>query len=108
MTKLRDDVLAGVAKDNSVSEMVMSAEDPFHLYSQPKTTAPASRKKESRQHPGESSSNPSRKRTRTEDPPIPIPSKETTSPPAPVDQTSPPTPVDQNPPPSPADQTLPD
>ncbi|XP_062100093.1 uncharacterized protein LOC133805965 [Humulus lupulus] len=82
---------------------VMSAEDPFDLYSQTKTTTLASRKKESRKHPGESSSNPSRKMTWTEDPPVLVPSKDTTPPPAPVDQTSPPTPIDQTPPPSPTD-----
>ncbi|XP_062103586.1 uncharacterized protein LOC133814671 [Humulus lupulus] len=86
----------------------MSAEDPFNMYSEPDPVTPASKKKGSRQHRGESSSNPPTKKAQTEDPPIPVPSKETTPPPAPVDQTSPPAPVDQTPPPAPADQTLPD
>ncbi|XP_062113945.1 uncharacterized protein LOC133824949 [Humulus lupulus] len=86
----------------------MPSDDAFDLYSLPKATAPASRKKESRRHPGESSSNPSKKRARIEDPPAPVPSKETTPPPAPVDQTLPPALVDQTPPPVPVDSTPPD
>ncbi|XP_062089514.1 uncharacterized protein LOC133796049 [Humulus lupulus] len=76
----------------------MPSNDAFDLYSQPKTTAPASRKKGSKRHPGESSSDPSKKRVMTKDPPTPIPSKETTHPPAPVDQTPPPASVDPTPP----------
>ncbi|XP_062119084.1 uncharacterized protein LOC133832806 [Humulus lupulus] len=86
----------------------MPSDDAFDLYRQPKTTAPASRKRGSMRHPGESNSDPSKKRARTEDPPAPIPSKETT-PPAPVDQTPPPAPVDPTPPttvnPMPPDQS---
>ncbi|XP_062085487.1 proline-rich receptor-like protein kinase PERK8 [Humulus lupulus] len=92
----------------SSDENVMPSDDAFDLYSQPKTTAPASRKKESRRHPGEGSSNPSKKRARTEDLHAPAPSKETTPPPAPIDQTPLPAPVDSTPPPAPVDQNPPD
>ncbi|XP_062104255.1 proline-rich receptor-like protein kinase PERK8 [Humulus lupulus] len=95
---------------------VMSAEDLFDLYSEPEPAAPSRKKKGSRQHRGVSSSNPPKKKTQTADPPIPVPSKETMPPPAPIDQTSPPTLVNQTcpptplnqPPPAPADQTPPD
>ncbi|XP_062075503.1 allergen Asp f 7 homolog [Humulus lupulus] len=88
----------------SLYENVMSAEDLFDLYSEPEPIAPSSKKKRSRQHRGESSSNPPTKNTRTVDPPIPVPSKETTPPPAPIDQTSPPAPVDQTCPSAPVNQ----
>ncbi|XP_062108674.1 vegetative cell wall protein gp1-like [Humulus lupulus] len=88
----------------------------FDLYSELEPAAPSSKKKGSRQHRGESSSNPPAKKTQNADPPIPVPSKETTPPPAPIDQMSPPALVDQTrpptpinqPPPAPADQTPPD
>ncbi|XP_062118878.1 uncharacterized protein LOC133832569 [Humulus lupulus] len=100
----------------STDENVMSAEDLFNLYSEPEPAAPPSKKKGSRKHRGESSSNPLTKKFWTADPPMPAPSKETTPPPAPIDQTSPPTPVDQThplapvnqPPPASGDQTPPD
>ncbi|XP_062085943.1 vegetative cell wall protein gp1-like [Humulus lupulus] len=91
--------------NNYLKKYVMPSDDAFDLYSQPKTTAPASRKKESRQHPGESNSNPSKKRARIEDPPVPVPSKETTPPPAPIDQNPSPAPTDPTPSPAPVDQT---
>ncbi|XP_062114441.1 vegetative cell wall protein gp1-like [Humulus lupulus] len=94
----------------------MSVEDIFDLYSEPEPAARPSKKKGSKQHRGESSSNPPTKKTQIADPPIPVPSKETTPPPAPIDQTSPPAPTDQTRPPAPvnqhppapADQTPPD
>ncbi|XP_062116122.1 uncharacterized protein LOC133830212 [Humulus lupulus] len=100
----------------SSDENVMSAEDLFDLYNELEPAAPPSKKKGSRQHHGESSSNPLTKKVRTADPPMPAPSKETTPPPAPIDRTSPPAPVNQTHPPAPvnqpppalADQTPPD
>ncbi|XP_062104263.1 extensin-like [Humulus lupulus] len=92
----------------SSNENVMPFDDAFGLDSLPKATAPTSRKKESRRHPGESSSDPSKKRAQTEDPPTPVPSKETTPPPALIDQTPPLAPIDPTPPPTPIDQTPPD
>ncbi|XP_062118320.1 uncharacterized protein LOC133831934 [Humulus lupulus] len=97
-------------------ENIMSAEDLFDLYSEPEPAAPPSKKKWSRQHLGESSSIPLTKKIQIADPPTPASSKETTPPPAPIDQTSPPAPVDQThppapvnqPPPTPTDQTPPD
>ncbi|XP_062089687.1 uncharacterized protein LOC133796226 [Humulus lupulus] len=91
----------------SSDENVMSAEDPFNLYSELDPVAPASKKKGSRQHRGESSSNPPTKKARTGDPQTPVPSKETTPPPAPIDQSSPPAPKDQTLPPAPANKTPP-
>ncbi|XP_062080458.1 uncharacterized protein LOC133785223 [Humulus lupulus] len=85
----------------------MSAEDPFNLYSEFDPVAPASKKNGSRQHRGESSSNPPTKKAQTGDPPVSDPSKETTPPPAPINQSSPPAPEDQTLPPSPANQTPP-
>ncbi|XP_062103452.1 uncharacterized protein LOC133814520 [Humulus lupulus] len=86
----------------------MTSDHAFDLYSLPKATTPASRKKESRWHPGESSRDPSKNRARTEDPPALVPSKENTPPPAPIDQTLPLAPVDQTPPPALVDSTPPD
>ncbi|XP_062118730.1 vegetative cell wall protein gp1-like [Humulus lupulus] len=94
----------------------MPSGEVFDLYRNPNATAPASRKKASRRHPGESSSDPSKKRAQTENPPAPTPSKDMTSPLAPVDPTPPasvdPTstvPIDPTPPappnPSPSTQS---
>ncbi|XP_062089291.1 uncharacterized protein LOC133795853 [Humulus lupulus] len=86
----------------------MNFGEAFNLYSNPKAKTPASRRKESKRYPGESSSDPSKKRARTEDPPTHVPSKESTLPPAPVDPT-PPDPFDPIPPalvnPTPPDQS---
>ncbi|XP_062089150.1 proline-rich receptor-like protein kinase PERK8 [Humulus lupulus] len=79
----------------------MPVERAFDLY-----TNPACNKKSSRRRPGEGCSDPSAKRARTEDPPAPTPTKETTPPPTPVNQ-NPPAPVDQTPPAAPADITPP-
>ncbi|XP_062080152.1 predicted GPI-anchored protein 58 [Humulus lupulus] len=68
----------------SSDENVMPSGEAFDLYSNPNATAPASRR-----HPGESSSDPSKKRAWTEDPPAPTHSKDMTPPPAPVDLTPP-------------------
>ncbi|XP_062103526.1 pollen-specific leucine-rich repeat extensin-like protein 1 [Humulus lupulus] len=100
----------------SSDENVMSTEDLFDLYCEPKPVTPLSKKKGSRQHRRESSKNSPTKKVRTGDPPMPVPSKETKPPPAPIDQTSPPAPVNHThplapvnqPPPAPADQTPPD
>ncbi|XP_062114579.1 pollen-specific leucine-rich repeat extensin-like protein 3 [Humulus lupulus] len=73
---------------------------------EPKPVAPSSKKNGSRQHRGESNSNPPPKKARTTDPLIPVSSKETIPPPSPIDQTTPPAPVN-TPPPAPADQTTP-
>ncbi|XP_062073786.1 allergen Asp f 7 homolog [Humulus lupulus] len=91
----------------SSDENFMSAEDMFDLYNEPEPTAPSSKKNGSRQHRGESSSNPPAKKTQTADSPIPDPSKETMPPPTPIDQTSPPAPVDQTRPPAPVNQPPP-
>ncbi|XP_062114162.1 uncharacterized protein LOC133825200 [Humulus lupulus] len=92
----------------SFDENVMTSEEAFDLYRKPKGKTFASRRKESRRHPGESSSVPSKKRAKTEDPPTPVPSRETTPPPAPVNPT-PSAPVDLTPPasvnPTPPDQS---
>ncbi|XP_062089581.1 uncharacterized protein LOC133796115 [Humulus lupulus] len=74
----------------------MTSGDAFKLYNKPKARTSASKRKESRQYPGESSSDPSKKRARTEKPPTPVPSKEITPPPAPIDPT-PPTSIDSTP-----------
>ncbi|XP_062114350.1 uncharacterized protein LOC133825420 [Humulus lupulus] len=74
----------------------MPSGEAFDLYSNPNATNFVSMRKESRRHPRESSSDPSMKRARIEDPPAPQPSKDTTPPPAPVDPT-PPAPVDPTP-----------
>ncbi|XP_062100281.1 uncharacterized protein LOC133806174 [Humulus lupulus] len=81
----------------------------FDLYTNPTFVTPASRKKSNRCQPGEGCSDPSVKRARTEDPPAPTPSKETTPPPSPTGQT-PPAPIDQNPsaPANPSPATQPD
>ena len=63
----------------------MPSGEAFDLYAD--DDAPLSRKRASRKHPGESSSNPATKKTRAEDPPAPpaapTPSKKTTPPPPP-------------------------
>ncbi|XP_062112753.1 early nodulin-like protein 1 [Humulus lupulus] len=85
---------------------VMPSGEAFDLYSNINVEAPARRKRGSRRHPGESSSDPSKKRTQTEDPSAPPPSKDMTPPPAPLDPT-PAAPLDPTPPaphnPSPPD-----
>ncbi|XP_062100508.1 extensin-like [Humulus lupulus] len=81
----------------SSDENVMNSREAFDRYSKPKAKTSASKRKESRQHPGESSSDPSKKRARTKGPPTPVHSKETTPSPAPVNLT-PPAPVDPTPP----------
>ncbi|XP_062093822.1 lysine-rich arabinogalactan protein 18-like [Humulus lupulus] len=86
---------------------VMLAEDQFDLYSEPDTVAPASNKKGSRQPRGESSSNTPTKKAQTRDPPALVPSRETTPPPAPINQSSPLAPIDQTRPPAPANPTPP-
>ncbi|XP_062093829.1 sulfated surface glycoprotein 185-like [Humulus lupulus] len=68
----------------------------FDLYSNINAEGPASRRKVSRRHPVESSSDPSKKRARTEYPPTPPPSKDTTPPLAPLNPT-PPAPLDPTP-----------
>ncbi|XP_062109646.1 uncharacterized protein LOC133821232 [Humulus lupulus] len=76
----------------------------FDRYTAP--AAPSSWKKESKWHRGESSNAPSTKKARTEDLPAAAPSKETTPPPAPLDQQSPLAPAKQNStPPTPTNQT---
>ncbi|XP_062080479.1 uncharacterized protein LOC133785244 [Humulus lupulus] len=89
-----------VRKSTAGSATAMSTEDLIKLYSEPVPAAPSSKKKGSRPHQGESSKNPPTKKAQTGDPPVPVPSWETTPPPAPLDQTSPPAPVDQIPPPA--------
>ncbi|XP_062103730.1 uncharacterized protein LOC133814836 [Humulus lupulus] len=59
----------------------MPSDNAFDIYAS--ADAPLSRKKSSRQHPRESSGEPSRERARLEDPPAPSPSKSTTPPPPP-------------------------
>ncbi|XP_062089293.1 uncharacterized protein LOC133795855 [Humulus lupulus] len=75
----------------------MLVEKVFGLYTNPTTTTPANRKKSNWRHPGEGYSDPSAKRARTEDPPAPTPSKETTPPPSPANQ-NPPASADPSPP----------
>ncbi|XP_062085872.1 vegetative cell wall protein gp1-like [Humulus lupulus] len=84
----------------------MPAKKAFDLYTNPTSSPPGSRKKSSRCQPREGYSDPSAKKARTEDPPAPTPSKETTPPPGPIDQ-NPLSPVNQTPPPAPADTTPP-
>ncbi|XP_062075406.1 uncharacterized protein LOC133779463 [Humulus lupulus] len=76
--------------------------------------AKSANKKKSHKHQSrEGYSNPSTKKSRTEDPPVPTPTKETTPPPAPARDATPPfpvnpdppSPVGQTPPPAPADLT---
>ncbi|XP_062079289.1 uncharacterized protein LOC133783657 [Humulus lupulus] len=93
-----------VRETTAGNSTAMSSEDLFKLYNVP--TVPSSKKKESRRHCGESSKAPPTKNARTRDPPAAVPSRETTPPPAPLDQTSPLAPTDQTSPPAP-DQTPP-
>ncbi|XP_062103298.1 extensin-like [Humulus lupulus] len=75
----------------------------------------ANKKKSHKRQSGEGCSNPSTKRSQTEDPPVPTPTKEKTHPPAPTRETTLPFPVNQDPPspvgrtpsPAPADLTPP-
>ncbi|XP_062075288.1 uncharacterized protein LOC133779330 [Humulus lupulus] len=84
----------------------MPSEDMFGLYNAPDT--PVSKKKASRRHRGECSKEPPAKKTRTEEPPVAGPSKNTTPPPSPLEQQSPPAPVGSTPhAPAPIDQTQP-
>ncbi|XP_062085359.1 uncharacterized protein LOC133791446 [Humulus lupulus] len=77
--------------------------------------APPSRKKSHKRQSGEGYSNPSTKKSRTENPHAPTPTKETTPPPAPTRDATPPFPVNldppssvgQTPPPAPANLTPP-
>ncbi|XP_062118844.1 uncharacterized protein LOC133832526 [Humulus lupulus] len=91
----------------SSNDNAMSTEDLFELYSKAVPTAPLSKKKGSRPHRGESSKNSPTKKDQIGDPPMPVPSWETTPPSASLDQTSPPIHIDQTPPAAPADQTPP-
>ncbi|XP_062114888.1 uncharacterized protein LOC133828806 [Humulus lupulus] len=79
----------------------MPANRAFDLYA--KST---SKKKSSKRHPREGCSNPSAKRSQTEDPPTPTTTEETTPPPDPAKETSPPIPTNQDPP-DPVEQTPP-
>ncbi|XP_062103808.1 uncharacterized protein LOC133814922 [Humulus lupulus] len=74
----------------------MPSREAFDLYNNINVEAPASRKRGSRRHRGESSSDPSKKRARTKDPPAPPSFKDTTPPPAPLNPT-PPAPLHSNP-----------
>ncbi|XP_062094108.1 uncharacterized protein LOC133800164 [Humulus lupulus] len=67
----------------------MPTGEAFDLYSNPNAMAPTSRKKVSRWHPRESSSDPSKKKAQADNPPAPTPSRDMTPPPAPVDLTPP-------------------
>ncbi|XP_062080277.1 uncharacterized protein LOC133785032 [Humulus lupulus] len=85
----------------------MESENVFHMYCAPKAPeAPASKKKASSRHHGESSKAPSANKTRTADPPADIPSINATPPPSPLEQENLPAPVGSTPSPSTtADQT---
>ncbi|XP_062112506.1 proline-rich receptor-like protein kinase PERK10 [Humulus lupulus] len=88
----------------------MLAERAFDLYAKS-----ASKKKSHKRQSGEGYSNLPMKKSRTDDPPAPTPTKETTPPPAPAREATPTPPVNldpsspvgQNPPPAPADLTPP-
>ncbi|XP_062100530.1 vegetative cell wall protein gp1-like [Humulus lupulus] len=79
----------------------MPAERDFDLYAKSKN-----KKKSHKRQSGEGCGNPSTKKSRTEDPPMPTPTKETTPPPAPARDATPPFPVNPDPP-SPVGQTPP-
>ncbi|XP_062103287.1 uncharacterized protein LOC133814329 [Humulus lupulus] len=85
----------------------MEFKNVFNMYCTPEAPeAPASKKKTSRRHQGESSKAPPAKKSRTADPPANVPSTNATPPPSPLERQSPPAPVGSTPsPPAPADQT---
>ncbi|XP_062112495.1 lysine-rich arabinogalactan protein 18-like [Humulus lupulus] len=85
----------------------MDSENVFDIYNAPKAPiAPSSKKKTSKQHPGESSKAPPAKKTHTANPPADGPSTNATPPPSPLEQQTPPAPVRSTPsPPAPTEQT---
>ncbi|XP_062114010.1 actin cytoskeleton-regulatory complex protein PAN1-like [Humulus lupulus] len=81
-------VADNLAADNlAFTRRVVPSKDAFNIYTNIDVEAPVSRKRGSRRHPGESNSDPSKKKARTVDPPTPTPSKDTTPPPAPRNPT---------------------
>ncbi|XP_062104105.1 uncharacterized protein LOC133815266, partial [Humulus lupulus] len=85
----------------------MESENVFDMYYAPEAPeAPASKKKASKWHHGESSKAPPAKKTRTADPPTDVPSTNATPPPSPLDQQTLPAPAGSTPSPlAPADKT---
>ncbi|XP_062100873.1 predicted GPI-anchored protein 58 [Humulus lupulus] len=96
-----------VANNLTFTQGDMDSENVFDMYCAPEVPeAPASKKKASRRHQGESSKAPSAKKSRTADPPANGSSTNATPPPSPLEQQTPPAPVGSTPsPPAPTDQT---